>query len=155
MQPPFLPTPSGIDAAPVVHRVGMEALPTIRALNRTIFDEERVINSFEREDVRMYLATVAGEPCAFKVGYRESVGVYYSAKGGVLAPYRRRGLARRLLDAMEADVRAAGYAALAYDTFPNRDPGMAILGFLRAYRVVGADYNPTYRDYRLRLERRF
>lgn len=153
MQPPPVPLPS-VDATTAVHRVGMEALPAIRALNRTIFGEERVINTFEREDVRMYLATVGGEPCAFKVGYCERPGLYYSAKGGVLAAHRRRGIARQLLDAMEDDVRAAGYEALAFDTFPNRDPGMAILGLIGGYRVVGADFNPTYRDYRIRFERR-
>lgn len=149
MQPSVLPDLVRIE------RIGVDALPLVRAMNRTIFEEERVINSFERDDVRLYLAWAGETPCGFKVGYRESPGTYYSAKGGVLAAFRRRGIARRLLVAMEDDVQRAGYGALAYDTFPNRHPGMVILGLLSGYRIVGADFNPTYRDYRLRLERRF
>ncbi|MEL7415032.1 MAG: hypothetical protein AAGJ92_03965, partial [Pseudomonadota bacterium] len=36
-------------------------------------------------------------PVGFKVGYGESEPTFYSAKGGVLEPYRRRGIAKRLL----------------------------------------------------------
>ncbi len=144
-----------VHASPLAVRlVGAEALDTIRVLNQAIFAEERVINTFEREDLTMLVATMGGIACGFKIGYRENRHTFYSAKGGVLPAFRRRGIARGMLRAMEDEARRRGYAVFAYDTFPNRDAGMAILGFIEGYRLVRADFNPTYQDHRLRLERR-
>lgn len=136
-----------------IEEVGFEALDTIRRLNRIIFDEERVINTFDREDLLMLLATVGDEPAGFKVGYREDRDTFYSAKGGVLPAFRRRGISRRLLYEMMDRVRAQGYTILAYDTFPNIHPGMTVLGLAEGFRLTHADYNATYRDYRLRFEK--
>lgn len=134
--------------------VGPEHLDLIRRLNRTIFGEERVINSFEREGLLMLMAYVGAEPVGFKIGYRESKHTFYSAKGGVLPGFRRRGISRRLLEAMIDHVRTQGYKNFAYDTFPNMHPGMTVLGLAEGFRVTRADYNPTYRDYRLRFEKK-
>lgn len=151
----FNPPPSSpaAGAALRVAEVGLEHLDVIRLLNMDVFDEQRVINTFERDDLMMLLAYVGGEAAGFKVGYRESTHVFYSAKGGVLPAYRRQGLARHLLYAMMERARARGYRRLAYDTFPNRHPGMAVLGFAEGFRITKADYNPTYRDFRLRFEK--
>ncbi len=127
-------------------------MDTIHRLNLVIFEEERIINSFEHEDLIMLLAYSGDEPVGFKIGYRESRWVYYSAKGGVLSEYRRLGVARRLLYDMIERVQDKGYARFAFDTFPNRHPGMAILAFTEGFRVTKADFNPTYRDFRLRFE---
>ena len=149
--PPFTPRPE-----PLLHIdiVGMEALDTIQRLNRTIFGEERVINSFEREGLLMLIASVSEEPVGFKIGYRESRHTFYSAKGGVLPGFRRRGISRRLLYAMLDEVRRQGYRRFAYDTFPNMHPGMTVLGLAEGFRVARADYNATYKDYRLRFEKK-
>ncbi len=136
-----------------IHPVGFDQLDVIRRLNRTIFSEERIINTFEREDLLMYLAYVEGEPVAFKVGYRENRFNYYSAKGGVLEAFRRQGIARKLLYVMEAEARARGFRIFCFDTFPNRDPGMTIMALHEGFRLTRADFNATYRDYRLRFER--
>lgn len=149
--PPFsAPVPRDLR----VETVGLDALDTVRALNRAIFDEERVINTFDRDGLLILLALADGEPCGFKIGYRENRHTFYSAKGGVLAAYRRYGVARRLLHAMEAEVRARGFTHFAYDTFPNRHPGMTVLGLGEGFRLVRADFNAGYGDYRLRFEKR-
>lgn len=159
---PILPQPEPPDllavstlALPVVQiePVGMEALPTIRRLNQTLFDEARVINQFDRPDLTMFIARVDGEAVGFKVGYGESRTTFYSAKGGVLPDYRRLGIARDLLATMMHAARRLGYRRFAYDTFPNRHPGMAILGFEEGFKITAAGYNATYQDYRLRLEK--
>lgn len=138
----------------VIHEVGPESLETIRDLNRTIFEEERIINTFERSHVLMLLAVLDGRPVGFKVGYRENRFVYYSAKGGVLPDVRRHGIARALMEAMIDRIRPHGYRRFAFDTFPNRHPGMTVLALREGFRVVQADYNHTYRDFRLRFEKR-
>ena len=126
----------------------------IRTLNIEIFGEERIINTFSRDDLMMLMAYVADEPVGFKIGYRESRHTYYSAKGGVLPTYRRLGLARIMLEVMMDQVRERGYRHFAYDTFPNKHPGMTTLGLHYGFRVVKADFNTVYNDFRLRLEKR-
>lgn len=134
--------------------IDRSSLAVIKELNETIFGEERVINTFDREDLMILLVTVEDEPVGFKIGYRENRFSYYSAKGGVLPAYRRQGLARKMLYDMMSRTRARGYVRFAFDTFPNRHAGMTILGLQEGFRVVKADFNKTYSDWRLRLEKR-
>lgn len=137
-----------------VAEVDFRALDIIQELNEVIFDETRIINSFEKEDLMMLLAYVGGEPVGFKIGYRENRFTFYSAKGGVLPEYRRNGIARLLLDEMIERVRKKGYQRFAFDTFPNRHPGMTILALTEGFQLTKADFNPTYKDYRLRFEKK-
>ncbi len=137
----------------------IEVLPRSRMeiiaeMNRRIFEEERIINSFAREDLLVLLARVDQQPAGFKIGYRENGSVFYSAKGGVLPQYRRQGIARRMLFDMMERVAAKGYQTFVFDTFPNRHPGMAVLALNEGFRVIRADYNPNYRDYRIRFEKK-
>ncbi len=136
-----------------IQPVGFDQLDTIRQLNRTIFDEERIINTFERDDLLMLVARSGGVPVGFKVGYRENRFNYYSAKGGVLEAFRRQGVARKLLYAMQEMARERGFRIFCFDTFPNRDPGMTIMALHEGFRLTRADFNTTYRDYRLRFEK--
>lgn len=136
-----------------IEEVGREALGVIRRLNVAIFEEQRIINTFDREDLLMLLAEWEGQAIGFKIGYRESSAVFYSAKGGVLSAHRGEGVARALLYDMMDRVRAKGYERFAYDTFPNMHPGMTVLGLHEGFRVTRADYNTRYEDYRLRFEK--
>lgn len=137
-----------------VVEVDLSSLDIVKWLNEAIFDEERVINTFDRDDLMILLATIDGEPVGFKIGYRENRFAYYSAKGGVLPGFRRQGLARKMLYEMMSRARERGYIRFAFDTFPNRHAGMTILGLQEDFRVVKSDFNKTYRDWRLRLEKR-
>lgn len=141
---------------PLLHieEVGRSALPVIGRLNRLIFKEDRIINTFERQDLMMLLAYVGNDPVGFKIGYRENRHTYYSAKGGVLDGHRRRGISRQLLYEMMDRVKANGYLHFAFDTFPNKHPGMTVLGLAEGFKVTRADYNAIYRDYRLRFEKK-
>ncbi len=132
----------------------VDEMDAIFVLNETIFGEERVINTFDRKDLVLLLATFDDKPIGFKVGYRENRFVFYSAKGGVISSFRRRGIALALMDAMMDRARDRGYAHLAFDTFPNLHPGMTVLGIQEGFRLMKADYNATYREYRLRFEKR-
>ena len=71
-----------------------------------------------------------------------------------MSGFRRCNVARILLYDMMERVRTRGYIRFAYDTFPNRHPGMTILGLNEGFRVMKADFNPTYKDYRLRFEKK-
>ena len=67
-----------------IDRVGLERFDEIRALNETVFGESRVIYRLDRDDLTILLARWQGRLVGFKVGYGESRGTFYSAKGGVL-----------------------------------------------------------------------
>lgn len=138
----------------VIREIGMEDLDAIREMNRVIFKEERIINTFERDDVLILQAWVNDEPAGFKIGYRENRFTFYSAKGGILPAFRRRGIALALLDDMIGRVAEKGYRRFAFDTFPNLHPGMTILALAEGFTLVKSDYNSVYREYRLRFERK-
>ena len=136
-----------------VERLDLDRFGEIRQLNQQVFGDDRVIFRLDRDDLLLLLATVRGRPAGYKVGYAESHTTFYSAKGGVAPDWRRRGIARALLLEMEAEARRMGYTRLAYDTFPNKHPGMTALGMAEGFRVTAAGYNSAYRDFRLRFER--
>lgn len=153
LEPEVLSTPIRSTPALLVERVGLERFADVRALNDRIFGDERVIQRLDRPHLTLLLVSVADQPVAFKIGYGESPATFYSAKGGVLEEYRRMGLARTMLHRMMDESRALGYRRFAYDTFPNRHPGMIVMGLAEGFSVTAAGYNAAYRDFRVRLER--
>ena len=136
-----------------VERIELARYDEVRRLNEAVFGDDRVIYRLDRDDLTLLLATVAGEAVGYKVGYGESPTTFYSAKGGVVDGWRRRGVARALLVRMEDEARRLGYRRFAFDTFPNRHPGMTVLGLAERFTVTAAGYNAAYRDYRIRFER--
>ena len=136
----------------IIREATPEDLGVIAEMNATIFLEERIMNRMDRDDVLMLLAEVGGAPAGFKVGYRQSAAVYYSAKGGVLPAFRGHGIARGLMDHMMAYAKAAGYERFAFDTFPNRHPGMAVMALRQGFRLTEAEFHDAYQDFRLRFE---
>lgn len=135
-----------------ITEVPLDHLDLIRRLNVDIFDEEHIIKTFERDDLLMLVARTEGTAVGFKLGYRLDPRSFYSAKGGVRESYRRQGIARALLYAMLDIVRERGYNRFVYDTFPNKHPGMTVMGLDEGFRVIRAGYSPRYQDYRLRFE---
>lgn len=135
-----------------IRRRSCDDLGPIPELNRAIFDEDRIINTFERGDLVILEALMDGVPAGFKIGYRENRFAFYSAKGGVLPEYRRKGVARALLAEMIRIARTRGYRRFTFDTFPNLHPGMTIMALRLGFRIVRADYNSVYHEYRVRFE---
>lgn len=137
---------------PRIQIVGFEALAVISAMNRQLFDEERVINRFDRPDLVMMVAFVGEEPAGFKIGYGLDRRVYYSAKGGVLVPYRRQGIASLLLTGLMEEALQRGYRTYCFDTFPNRHIGMAVLALQRGFVVSEVRFSDIYNDLRIRFQ---
>jgi len=135
-----------------IREVSLDRLALIERLNIAIFDEEHIINTFDRDGLLMLVAWSEGTAVGFKLGYQTDDQTFYSAKGGVLDDYRRRGIARALLYAMLNVVEARGYERFVYDTFPNKHPGMTVMGLDEGFEVIRAGYSPRYQDYRLRFE---
>lgn len=136
-----------------IERIGLDRFDEVKVLNQAVFGDARVIQRVDRDDLVLLLATIAGTPVGYKVGYGESATTFYSAKGGVVEGWRRRGIARALLVAMEDAARGLGYQRFAFDTFPNMHPGMTVFALSERFAVTAAGYNAAYRDFRLRFER--
>lgn len=130
----------------------MDQIDVIRRLNVAIFDDSHVIKTFDREDLLLLLARLADTAVGFKIGYRLDNRTFYSAKGGVHPSHRRNGIARALLHAMLERVSERGYDRYVYDTFPNKHPGMTVLGLNEGFEVIRAGFSPEFQDYRLRFE---
>jgi GNAT superfamily N-acetyltransferase len=138
------------DSSNITIRKGSKLdLTKVNMLNYEIFGEDRLINSLDHDYLLILLAEVESVPIGFKIGYGLSAGVFYSAKGGVLSNWRKKGLAKRLLRAMEDTVRLDGYRELRYHTFPTRWPGMLSLGRSAGYDILEAVWNPVYNDYQI------
>ncbi|PEN13080.1 GNAT family N-acetyltransferase [Longibacter salinarum] len=135
-----------------IYRVGRDRVDLIRDLNESVFGDRHVINRFDHDDLLMLVAERNGDPVGFKVGYRLRTDTFYSAKGGVVDHARRQGIARALLQQMLSVVEQWGYIRFVYDTFPNKHPGMTVLGLREGFEVIKAGYSPQYEDYRLRFE---
>ena len=136
-----------------IESLGMDRYGDLQDLNAEVFGERRVIFRLDRRDLLFLAAYLGGRAVGYKVGYGEDRKTFYSAKGGVLEGYRRRGIARALLYRMEEEARSMGYRRLAFDTFPNMHRGMTVLGLVEGYRVATTGYNAAYQDYRVRFEK--
>ncbi len=135
----------------VITESRLEHLETVLALNRLIFEEDRLINTFDHEQMLVVLAYAGETPAGFKVGYNLSATDFYSAKGGVLPAFRRQGLAGKMMHLMMQTAARAGYSRFVFDTFPNLYRPMLILGLKEGFTVESVQWNPTLADWQMRL----
>lgn len=132
--------------------LGKDSIDKIRAVNRTLFKEERIINHYHHPDIILITASLNEVVIGFKLGYGRK-NTYYSAKGGVLEPFRRKGIARRMLHLMMEEATKRNYKRFRFDTFPNRHSGMLILALQEGFKVTNALWNDYYSDFQLELEK--
>lgn len=128
-------------------------LEPILKLNRSIFREERVINSLDHDIMIILLATYNEIPIGFKLGYAKSDSVFYSAKGGVLQPFRRNGIASSLLVKMISIAKKSGFSRFGYHTFPDMHEGMMELGVKAGFRIQSSSWNTHYAAMQYYLEK--
>lgn len=101
------------------------------------------------------VARMEGEAVGFKAGYdRFRDGSWYSWMGGVLAPWRGRGIAQRLLEAQEAWVQAQGFQTLYVKTRNQHKRMMAFLA-MNDYDVVRVEEKSTVSDSRVLYAKHF
>ena len=99
------------------------------------------------------IAEADGELAGFKVGYeRERDGSFYSWMGGVLPPFRRKGIASLLAARQEQWALLKGYQSVRFKT-RNQHKGMLIFGINRGFKVVGFDARNNVEQHRIMLEK--
>ncbi len=131
--------------------LGRDDIDRIRAINRELFKEERIINHYHHPDIILITASFHEVIVGFKLGYGRK-GAFYSAKSGVLEGFRRRGIARKMLYRMMSEVKKRGYKRLRFDTFPNKHGGMIILALNEGFKIIDARWNSYYNDFQIGLE---
>lgn len=128
-------------------------LEPILKLNRLIFQEERVINSWKHDVMIILLATYNEIPVGFKLGYGISSSTFYSAKGGVLKDFRREGIATSLLVNMISTAKKRGFSRFGYHTFPKLHNGMLELGIASGFKIKYDKWNVHHEAMQYYLEK--
>ena len=128
-----------------ITEVGPPEYPLIQVLRDSIFAayNHRLSSTFieqseGKQDLIALIAHLEGNPVGYKVGYRESPGVFYSWTGGVLPDYRSQGLARRLQEHQHSMLRARSYRAVLFTTF-NKFREMLLFGLSTGFVPIGLE----------------
>lgn len=99
------------------------------------------------------IAEVDGMPAGFKVGYqKETDSEFYSWMGGVLAFYRRMGIATKLAESQESWAKEKGYRIFKFKT-RNRLTKMLHFGLHRGFMITDVIKNEKLEEYRIILEK--
>jgi hypothetical protein len=128
-------------------------LEPILKLNRSIFQEDRVINSWKHDVMIILLATYNEIPVGFKLGYGISSTSFYSAKGGVIQGFRRKGVATSLLINMMSIAKKSGFSRFGYHTFPHLHDGMLELGISSGFKIKSSKWNEHHEAMQYYLEK--
>lgn len=134
-----------------VSRLPLTELDQLRDLNVMLFKEERLITRYDHPDLIALLLKIDGIRAGFKIGYGRQDGVFYSAKGGIMPAFRRKGYARKLLVTMMQMAAQAGYHTFRYDTFPKHYREMLLFGLKEGFEVTDTAYYPRMNDFRIEL----
>jgi len=137
----------------VIAEIPLDQADVIQTLNRLVFGESRLVQHVEHPGLLILTATWKGTLVGFKIGYPKDRQTFYSAKGAVDPAFRRRGVARKLLHFMMSRVYLSGFDTFQYHTFPNRDPGMLIIGLQEGFRVTDARHNDEFNDWQVELSK--
>lgn len=101
------------------------------------------------------IARAGGEDVGFKAGYdRYRDGSWYSWMGGVVRPWRGRGIAQCLLEALETRIRDAGYRAM-YVKTRNRHKRMIAFLASNDYDVLRVEEKSAIAENRVLFCKRF
>ncbi|MEO0470042.1 MAG: GNAT family N-acetyltransferase [Bacteroidota bacterium] len=94
-----------------------------------------------------------GQLIGCKLGYdRDQDGSFYSWIGGVHPEHRRKGLAKKLADQMEAWAREQGYRSIRFKT-RNRLKAMLQFAIGNGFSIIKVDPESTLGEYRIWLEK--
>jgi GNAT superfamily N-acetyltransferase len=138
-------------AAPFEPQLLERIRPVYVACFRETLPDDFISRVDERTESMLQLALVDGAVIGYKLGYRRNPEVFYSWLGGVSPEYRRRGIARELLQRQHAWCRSQGYRRVRTDT-TNAFKDMLLLNIRAGFDVIGT-YHDAERGLTIMLER--
>ena len=95
-----------------------------------------------KEDIIALIAYYDSIPVGFKVGFKYNNDTYYSWVGGVTQRYRNQGIAQRLANVQEKEVRLKGYSRLRTKSM-NRFKPMMILNLKNGFDITKVYVNDS------------
>jgi GNAT superfamily N-acetyltransferase len=130
----------------VIDIVGMEDLPLIVQLYNQVFRPPRDAESFRRRylgrhNVLQMVARVKERPVGFFLGFELKPLVFFGWFWGVVADYRRQGIASQLMDAVHEWARQNEYESIRFECHNQHRP-MLHLAIAKEYDIVGIRWDP-------------
>lgn len=123
-------------------------VPQIAALEARCFSEpwsEQSVRSELTNGLSLWLVALDGETVAAYAGSQSVMGEADMMNVAVDPAYRRRGIARALLTALEEALRAAGVSSLTLEVRASNGPAIALytaLGYVQAGRRPNYYFKP-------------
>jgi predicted GNAT superfamily acetyltransferase len=115
-----------------------ESLEDILVVYKSIFEDYKLDffkdRIHQKEDLLIVLCYYQNQLVAFKIGYRYNNRTFYSWVGGVLPQYRRNGIAKKLAELQEQEVKVQGYQAIRTKSM-NRFKSMMILNLKNGFDI--------------------
>jgi GNAT superfamily N-acetyltransferase len=130
----------------IVDIVGPEDLPLIVGLYNQIFRPQRGEEAFHRRyvgrhNVLQMVARVEDRPVGFFLGFELKPRVFFGWFYGVLAEYRRQGIASQLMEAVHSWARLNDYESIRFECHNQHRP-MLHLAIAQEYDIVGIRWDP-------------
>jgi GNAT superfamily N-acetyltransferase len=134
----------------IIERVGPDELPLIVQLFNQIYRPARDAESFQRRyrgryNVLQMIARIGQQPVGFFVGFELKPTVFYAWFYGVMADWRRQGIASQLMDAVHEWASQHGYEAIRFECHNQHRP-MLHLAIAHGYDIVGIRWDPDRAD---------
>jgi GNAT superfamily N-acetyltransferase len=134
----------------IIDMVGPDDLPVVTQLYNQIFRPHRDLESFQRRFLGRYnvlclIARVEDRPVGFFLGFELKPTVYFGWFYGVVAEYRRQGIASQLMDAVHAWARQNDYESVRFECHNQHRP-MLHLAIALGYDIVGIRWDPDRGD---------
>jgi len=130
--------------------VGPGDIPLIADLYGQVFRPPRDVAFFRRRfqgrcNVLMLVASLAGQPVGFFIGFELKPTMFFAWFYGVVPAHRREGVASQLMDAVHSWARDQGYEAIRFECHNQHRP-MLHLAIARMYDIVGIRWDPDRGD---------
>ncbi len=128
--------------------VAQNDIPLISELYNQVFKPTRPPEFFRRRFLGRHndlilIASVEDRPVAFFVGFELKPTVFFCWLFGVLADYRRQGIASQLMDAVHAWAAEHGYESIRIECLNQHRP-MLHLAIHHGYDIVGIRWDPDH-----------
>lgn len=126
--------------------LGLEDFELIANLYNQVFKPARDIAFFQRryasrQNPLIMVAIVEDQPVGFSLGFELKPSVCFLWLYGVMADYRRAGIASQLMEACTAWAKQAGYTSVRMECQNHHRP-MLHLGIKQRFDIVGIRWDP-------------
>jgi len=134
-----------------------QQLPTIVELYNQVFRPAETEDYFRRRfqgryNVLVMMASLDNRPVGFVIGFELKPFVFYNWLIGVHPDFRRKGIARQLIDSQNEWAKTHGYEYSRFESL-NRHRAMLHLSLEAGYDIVGTRWDSVRSDLLVQLER--